>query len=385
MSGLARRIERRIREAGAISLAEYMALALTDPREGYYMTADPLGAAGDFVTAPEVSQMFGELIGLWCLEVWQGLGRPAPFQLVELGPGRGTLMADLLRALRVLPEALDAASLHLIEVSPVLRRSQAERLAPLFPAARTQWHDSLGSLPELPSLVIANEFFDALPIRQFEKVEAGWCERMVTLDAPGDSPGDAPGDAPGDSPGDPAGRLSFSLGPASPLHLALIPEMLQSAPPGALVEVSPAGRAQAGDLGQLIASQGGAGLIVDYGHAVPVSGTTLQAVRAHGRADPLADPGAADLTALVDFTSLAAAAASAGAQAFGPIGQGRFLTALGIDQRAAALATGKTPAQAGAIMAARDRLIAPAAMGEHFKVLALAPPGFGAPPGFVGL
>jgi NADH dehydrogenase [ubiquinone] 1 alpha subcomplex assembly factor 7 len=183
MTPLGQRIARRIARHGPITVADYMALALTDPGLGYYMQGDPFGPRGDFVTAPEVSQMFGELIGLWCIDSWQRMGAPAEFMLAELGPGRGTLMADALRAARVAPAFLDAAEVHLVEASPSLRARQAETLG----SGRACWHDSLSELPEAPLLVIANEFFDALPVRQFERRAEGWCERLVVLDSAGRS------------------------------------------------------------------------------------------------------------------------------------------------------------------------------------------------------
>lgn len=355
MSSLTERLIRRIDRGGPISLAEYMGLALTDPAAGYYSTKPPIGGRGDFVTAPEISQMFGELIGLWCVDTWTRLGRPRPFQLVELGPGKGTLLQDALRAARVVPAFLDALSLKLVELSPLLRAEQKARLGPSgLPLA---WHARLEELPASPMILIANEFFDALPIRQFERVGNGWAERLVGLAPDGTT-------------------FRFHLGPASPLLAHLLPPALREAgpedlPDGAVVEVSPAGQWVAAEIGRRLAADGGAALIVDYGHTTARSGITLQAVRGHRRWDVLRAPGEADLTAHVDFDSLAAAAAAEGATRLEPVEQGLFLERLGIGARAERLSAQAGPEQAAAIRSAHARLTAPAEMGQLFKVLAL--------------
>ncbi len=363
MTVLGDRFAARIARLGPITVADYMAEALTDPEAGYYMTGDPFGAGGDFVTAPEVSQMFGELIGLWCADTWARMGHPDPVLLVELGPGRGTLMADALRALAVAPDCRAALRPHLVEVSPALRARQETTLAALGLAAgiEARWCEGLDRVPEGPLLLIANEFFDALPIRQFERRPEGWCERLVGL-GPGGT------------------GLAFALGPAGPQ--AQIPAALQAAPTGAVVEVSALGMAIAGDIGRRLATHGGAALIVDYGHAAPRTGPTLQAVRRHKTHEVLAEPGSADLTAHVDFAALARAAAEAGARAHGPIEQRQLLEALGIGARSEALRRGATPAQAAAIEAARHRLTDGAEMGTLFKALALSHPDLGPPAGF---
>lgn len=351
-------VVKRIERQGPMSIADYMGLCLTHPTAGYYMSGDPLGApkagpdelGGDFVTAPEVSQMFGELIGLWLADCWLRLGSPDPCLLVELGPGRGTLMADALRACRAVPDFLKAVDIHLVEVSPSLRQAQRRSLAD----QRIAWIDTLAELPEAPLLLVANEFFDALPIRQFEKTAAGWAERVVVL---------AEG----------SGTLAFGLTPPSPLNAALIPENLRDAGAGSLVELCPAGLSLAAYLGEHLAQQPGAALIIDYGPARSTSGPTLQALRRHRHHDVLSDPGRADLTAHIDFQSLAAAAVAAGAQAYGPVEQGAFLQALGIETRAAHLCA-TAPAKAQEIEAARRRLVDPAEMGSLFKVLSLTSP-----------
>ncbi len=355
MSELAARLLKRIARHGPITVAEYLAEALTHPRQGYYMTGDPFGARGDFVTAPEISQMFGELIGLWCAETWQRLGAPEALMLVELGPGRGTLLADLLRSARVLPGFRETLELHLVEVSPALRALQAESLG----AAEATWHASLAEVPRgRPLLLVANEFFDALPIRQFERTPEGWRERLVGLAPEGDA-------------------LAFGLSPPAPYAEALLPEALRDAGPGAVAEVAPAALSLAAEIGGRLAEDGGAALIVDYGYARPDGRPTLQALRRHAAQDVLAAPGLADLTAHVDFGALARAAREAGAEAWGPLPQGVFLEALGIATRTERLAAGASPEQAAEIRAALHRLTAAEEMGELFKVLVLTAPGLG--------
>lgn len=348
MNALSRVIAAEIGQTGPISVARYMTLALLDPRAGYYTTRDPFGAAGDFVTAPEISQMFGELIGLWAADLWQRLGAPPRIVLAELGPGRGTLMADALRAARALPGFHAALIPWLVEASPRLARIQAERLD----GSGAQWAGDLAGLPgDVPLIVVANEFFDALPIRQFVRRGRAWHERLVGLDE--------------------RGALAFALAP-EPGHLDdLLPaKILDGAPDGAVAEICPAGRAIAGDLGRRLAAQGGGALIIDYGPPAPGTGDSFQAVRRHGFHDVLADPGQADLTAHVDFAALAAAARAAGAAAWGPIGQGDLLQRLGIAARAAAL-TRANPGRQAEFDSAATRLTAPDQMGTLFQALAL--------------
>jgi NADH dehydrogenase [ubiquinone] 1 alpha subcomplex assembly factor 7 len=356
---------RRIRHHGGLSLADYMAEVLTHPERGYYSGGDPFGAQGDFITAPEISQMFGELVGLWCGDSWRRLGAPRPIALVELGPGRGTLLADALRALRLLPDFLEACELHLVEASPFLKARQAAALKTAAAELTPRWHGSLGEVPDGPMIIVANEFFDALPIRQFERTGDGWCERLVVLD-------------PDAGPTGPAFR--FALSP--PRHAAAVPLELRDAAAGSLVEVSFAGISIAAEIGRRLAAHPGAALIIDYGHDRPRTGGTFQALRKHAAHDPLADPGSADLTAHVDFAALARAACQAGASAHGPLGQGAFLEGLGIAARAEALCQGATAGQAEQIESARSRLTDPDQMGELFRVLALTSPGMATPAGF---
>jgi SAM-dependent MidA family methyltransferase len=335
---------------GPITVERYMDLCLRH----YYATRDPLGAGGDFTTAPEISQMFGELIGLWMLEAWSAMGRPHPCRLVELGPGRGTLMADLLRAARLLPEFRAAASVHLVETSPVLRQRQQATLA--SSGASPAWHDRLEDVPPGPLLLVANEFFDALPVRQFVATERGWCERLVGLE------------------GD---RLVFGLRsePERPLGNPLRL--------GDVLEWPAASAAMVQELSGRIARHGGAALVIDYGYWGPAFGDTLQALKAHAFVDPLEEPGEADLTAHVDFQRLAQAASQGKARVHGPATLGDFLAGLGIEARAAALKARASPAQAAGIDRALARLTekGPKGMGELFKVLAVTNPNLEAVPG----
>ncbi len=354
---LARRIAAEIRATGPMRLDRYMELALADPRHGYYATRDPLGAQGDFVTAPEISQMFGEMIAVALAGAWVDQGRPRPVVLAELGPGRGTLMADMLRALAALPDLRTAIEVHLVETSPALRARQRERLG-----AQVHWHDRVGTLPEAPLLLVANEFFDALPIRQFRRESGGWRETLVGL-----GPGGAL-----------EPRLSGLLPPQ------LLPGHWHRTRPGDTVEICPAAKPIVEAIAARLARHGGAALIIDYGGEGGV-GDTLQAVRAHRAVSPFEAPGEADLTAHVDFAALAEAARAAGCAATGPVGQGLFLERLGITARARQLAARLGGEALEQHVAAHRRLTHPAEMGTLFKVLALHPPGTPPPPGLAPL
>jgi NADH dehydrogenase [ubiquinone] 1 alpha subcomplex assembly factor 7 len=359
MSALAERLRRTIRACGPITLAQFMADALNHPRHGYYAGArDPLGAAGDFVTAPEISQMFGELIGLWCAELWRRMGGPAPVRLVELGPGRGTLMADALRAAAGVAGFRAAAEVHLVETSPTLRAQQERR----FATEKVTWHASLAEVPEGPLLLVANELFDALPVHQFIATEAGWRERLVGLADDGE-------------------RFALGCAPGPTPALAILERLADAAAPGAVAEVSPGAIALAREIARRVAGRGGAALIIDYGRLGPC-GASVQAVRCHRRHDPLVDPGEADLSAHVDFAALARSAADAGAAVYGPVPQGAFLRALGIETRAATLARRASARQAADIERALARLTEAERMGELFKALAIVDPALGAPAGF---
>jgi NADH dehydrogenase [ubiquinone] 1 alpha subcomplex assembly factor 7 len=352
---LGRELATLIASEGPISVERYMALCLGHPRHGYYMTRDPFGREGDFTTAPEISQMFGELLGLWVAEAWSAMGRPAHFALVELGPGRGTLMADALRALRIVPECRAALSVHLVETSPMLRDVQRTTLSALSADVRLAWNDTFADVPSGPAIVLANEFLDALPVRQFVRTETGWHERMVGLAED---------------------RLAFGLF-AEPERSLVLPGRV-----GDLVEIGEAAQAVTRHIAGRLASDGGAALFIDYGHARSGFGETLQAVRRHAFVDPLAEPGEADLTVHVDFAAVARAAAGTGARVHGPVTQGAFLQALGIQARAAALARNAAPDTKIAIDAALNRLTGAGKgqMGDLFKVLALSHPALTALP-----
>ncbi|MCP5433682.1 MAG: SAM-dependent methyltransferase [Alphaproteobacteria bacterium] len=349
---LAGRLARLIRAEGPIPVATFMSLALGDPEHGYYATRDPLGAAGDFTTAPEISQIFGELIGLCLVDHWLASGAPTPVHLVEAGPGRGTLMADLLRAAAVRPAFGEHLSLHLVETSPVLRERQRARLSAFAPVWHDRLADALAAAEGGALYFVANEFFDALPVRQFERTREGWRERLVGLGE--------------------RGSLAFGLSPVIPAPP--ISEALRAAPVGSVAEISPLARALAGLVGDALVGRPGAALVLDYGYAEEGAGDTLQAVRGHAYAPPLDAPGEADLTAHVDFAALARAGEAAGALAHGPVPQGLFLERLGLAARARRLARA---GDGGAVLAAR-RLADPSAMGTLFKALGLTGPG--APP-----
>ncbi len=360
MNQLENLIRETIAENGPMSLETYMTLALAHPVHGYYATKMPLGKSGDFITAPEISQMFGELIGLWCVAVWRAMDEPRPLLLVELGPGRGSLMADVLRAARIAPDFLGAIELNLVETSEVLQQSQRGALKDSRVAAR--WHKTAEELPSGPAIIVANEFFDCLPVRHFVRGKDGWHERLVGLDG--------------------EGRLCLGLAPDADPGLAAPGE------PGQVVEVGHAAARLMALLAARIAAQGGALLVIDYGYNTPGRGETLQAVKRHRFADPLRDPGEADLTAHVDFCGLARAALAAGAEVHGPVPQGEWLARLGIHERAAALRrhAGERLHEAidlGLLRLAGGRHGSGATdMARLFKVLAVTAPFLAAPPGF---
>lgn len=350
MTPLTRLLIERIREAGPISVADYMAECLLHPVHGYYTTRDPFGAAGDFTTAPEISQMFGELLGLALAQAWLDRGSPAPFTLAELGPGRGTLMADILRATKGVPGFHAAARVTLVEASPHLRAVQAAALSACAPI----WLDRIEDLPEAPLFLIANEFLDALPIRQFQHGPQGWHERLVGLHD---------------------GALAFGL--SAPLPQVPDTPAFRDAPEGALVEDNLPARMAMAEVSTRIARHGGVAYWIDYG-GWRSQGDTLQALRQHAQDEPLAHPGQADLTAHVDFEPLAALA-----PAFAYDTQGAVLHRLGIDARAERLARGLTGAALESHHAAHRRLTDPSEMGSLFKVLAVTSAGAPPLPGFV--
>lgn len=352
MTPLGRRLLQQIGESGPLGVDAYMRACLTDPDHGYYTTRDPLGAQGDFITAPEISQMFGELLGLFLAQVWQDHGAPGHFVLAELGPGRGTLMADALRAAGRAPGFMEAAELWLVEASPPLRSAQGERIA----APPPHWANTLSELPDAPLFLVANEFFDALPIRQFQRSETGWEERCVAADG---------------------ARFRFANRAAEAPELAY---RLADTAPGEIVETCPEGLVLMREIGERLARhRAGVALIVDYGAALS-RGDTLQAIAGHRAVDPLASPGQADLTAHVEFGALAAARGPAEAAPLTP--QGVFLERLGITARAQALARNLTGEALRQHIAAHRRLTHPEEMGTLFKCLALHPTSTATPPGF---
>ncbi len=356
MSALREIIKAQIRRTGPMSIADYMALCLLHPAHGYYTTRLPLGAEGDFTTAPEISQMFGEMLGLWLIQSWREQGSPARFVLAEPGPGRGTLMADILRVARKLPDFAEAAEIWLIEASPTLRQEQAHRLS---------GHDihhatAIDALPEGPLFLVANEFFDALPIRQYIRTPGGWRERMVGLRA---------------------GELVLGLSPELPV--GRLDGIHAGTPTGEMVEVNVSACEIVAEIARRINAHGGAALVIDYG-SNGSRGDSFQAVRSHEKANPLHAPGEADLTAHVDFAALARAARQAadGLRVSGPLKQGVFLERLGITARAAALARRMQGKALDNHVAAHRRLTHPDEMGSLFKVLALTPGAAPLPAGF---
>ena len=356
MNALARLLARRVATTGPMTVADYMATALGHPEHGYYMTRDPLGRGGDFITAPEISQIFGELIGVWCVATWQQMGTPKRINLVELGPGRGTLMADALRAASQSRGFLQAANVVFIETSPVLRDLQERSLG----AREVAWCDSLDDVPDGPILAIANEFFDALPAHQLVRTEAGWCERLVGCDENG---------------------LLFMLSAgATPTAALLAPNVRDDAPVGAIAEVQPMGLAIAAALAERIDRDGGAALVIDYGYAESAAGETLQAVRRHEPHNVLDAPGEADITVHVDYSALARAAGDK-TEIWGPVEQGEFLRRMGMGLRTERLIQSATPQQAAEIASGVERLIADDQMGRLFKVLCLSRRGQPPPPG----
>lgn len=342
-------------------MAEYMVLCLTHPEHGYYTTGHPVGGrasaarqSGDFITAPEVSQMFGELIGVWCMEMWQALGSPRHFNLVEIGPGRGTLMRDLLRICGALPGFKQAARVHLVEVSPTLSELQSQMLSS---AANITWIRDIDDLPDQPSIIIANELLDALPFRQWCKYDGQWLERAVGLVED---------------------KLGYVLRP-NRLELRDLPPDHAAKPQGTLFETSPAREAFVSRTADLVKQSSGAALFIDYGHIKTAYGDTFQAVRDHAHVDPLTELGRTDLTSHVDFQPLCALAKQAGCDVPQPITQGQFLLSLGLLERAGSLGAGKPEPLQTELQQAAERLASPRAMGDLFKVMA-----FGAPANLQG-
>lgn len=357
MNSLGDRIAALIRAAGPISVADFMAICLFDPEDGYYTTREPFGAKGDFITAPEVSQMFGELVAVWLAEAWRTSGKPAPATIAEIGPGRGTLMKDLVRALgRIATDLAANAGFALVEASPRLADVQRVTLQQSGPAFT--WHVTIDTLPQTPLFMIGNEIFDALPFRQFVKQGDGWLERAVGLDS--------------------SGALMFGMGTAS-LAADAVPREARNAPDGSIFEIAPAREALMSAIAERIAAHGGAGLFFDYGHLKPGLGDTFQGVRRHRSEGVFDNPGEADLTSHVDFSALAAAARARGLDSH-VLTQAEFLLGMGLLERAGRL--GQTADQDARQKISTDveRLAGPGQMGDLFKVLAILPAGTVLPP-----
>jgi SAM-dependent MidA family methyltransferase len=360
ISPLEAEIRRRIASAGAMPVMQYMTLCLTHPSYGYYVSVDPFGPAGDFTTAPEISQMFGELIGLWAGSVWRQMGSPTPFNLVELGPGRGSMMQDALRAANVMPEFRSAIVGHLVEVSPILEKRQREFLG--GSAVPFHWHATLEDVPDGPAIILANEFFDALPVHQAVMCADGWHERVVKIDE--------------------NDKLRFGIArDPIPLFEQLLPRGMRSQI-GEIFEWRADQTAL--ELGRRVQHAEGAALVIDYGHAKSATGDTLQAVGKHQYADPLVAPGQVDLTAHVDFQALGDAAESMNTRAFGPVEQGEFLHRLGIETRAKSLKSTAPPSKVTEIERSLQRLTGTSGrnMGQLFKAMGFAHPRLGPLPGF---
>ncbi len=354
-TALAARLADRIRRQGPITVSDYMTACLGDEELGYYRTREGIGAEGDFITAPEISQVFGELIGLWCVVVWQQMGAPTPLRLIELGPGRGTLMTDALRAAGLVKGFGAATRVHLVEINGALRARQRETLQGLEP--RVSWHDDIAEVPDGPAIVIANEFLDVASVAQWVAVDGRWRARVVTLDDDGD--------------------LQFAVGKDEPeAALAVSADSVEA---GAIFEVQAVSPVWAA-LGERGRRAPVAGLFIDYGHWGPLAGDTLQAVRRQAYEHPLTSPGEADLTVQVDFAAAAAAAEAGGLRVASLTTQAEWLGRLGITQRASRLMAAN-PARAAAIEAGVARLMAPGGMGGRFKVMGVRSPGLGELPG----
>jgi NADH dehydrogenase [ubiquinone] 1 alpha subcomplex assembly factor 7 len=354
---LERELASLIEMEGPLPLDRFMALCLGHPRHGYYMTRNPLGAAGDFTTAPEITQMFGEIIAIWLMQCFDLMDRPATVDLIELGPGRGTLIVDILRAGRAMPDFLGSLRPRLVEMSPHLRALQESTLHAA--GIQATWHGSLDDIPSGPTLLFANEFIDALPVRQFQKLQTGWAERVVVQRN---------------------GELALGLMPAAPA----LPEWTAAAAPGDIAEIRPAADRLGEALGRRLALHPSAAIVIDYGHAPSALGDTLQGVRGHRKVPILDRPGETDLTAHVDFQSLADAIARAGATVLPFMSQGAFLKEMGLELRAGILGAKATDLQKRELAAAMERVAGPREMGQLFKVLAAVSPHLGRPHPFSG-
>jgi NADH dehydrogenase [ubiquinone] 1 alpha subcomplex assembly factor 7 len=351
MTALKDHLVKIIKLNGPISISDYMMESMTNPQHGYYVNQDPLGERGDFITSPEISQMFGEMIGLWFADMWVKMNCPHKVNLVEFGPGRGTLMMDALRALRVIPDFLKAIDIHLVEASPELQKIQQKKI--IHP--NINWHASVQKAIEdndAPIFIIANEFFDALPIKQYQKSGSGWHERMVSLNEAGN-------------------ELITMLSPF-PVQNLILPKELNLVEDHSIVEVSPMSDYIMSEISIQIKEKSGAALIIDYGYTRHQTGETLQAVKSHQYSNIYDNPGDTDLSAHVNFNRLQNIAKQVGTSTYGPIDQGDFLTALGIKQRALQLSTSTYAEQSSDITTSLNRLISPNEMGSLFKVFGIS-------------
>jgi NADH dehydrogenase [ubiquinone] 1 alpha subcomplex assembly factor 7 len=351
------KLKRHLADQGAMSVADFMAWCLTSEKSAYYRNGNPIGAEGDFVTAPEVSQIFGELIAVWAIAVWRDMGEPKPFVLAEVGPGRGTLMQDALRAARSVPAFRDAAQVHLVETSSTLRKMQDQALSPL---CKPEWHESLTAIPQAPIILIANEFFDALPVEQHMYEDGSWHKRIVTLNA--------------------SGELEFTKGRLGLPPVELLPPRAPNE--GDILEYRPSAAALIAEIAKRAGSSPIAILIADYGYERRDYGDTLQAVQAQGYVHPLEAPGETDLSAHVNFAELSQAADSAGLKAWGPLPQSEFLLSLGLEQRLRTLMASASEEQRAALFLGARRLVDPFQMGNLFKVMAIVSENQPCPPPF---
>lgn len=339
------RISKHIRSSGPLPLAEYMHWCMADPKDGYYANQTAIGAKGDFITAPEISQMFGEMLGIWAVETWELLGRPSRFNLVELGPGKGSLMQDLLRIGNAVPDFLKATEIQMIETSEKLIETQKQNLSEY---KNISWHQSIQDIPDQPTLIIANEFLDVLPIRQYIKTGDEWREHAISVDE--------------------NDNLVWTLG-AGILNLENLPENAASEPEGAIFEISTIREAFIANTSDLLRQNKGAALFIDYGHGKTACGDTVQAMRAHGFTDILKEPGLADLTSHVDFGALTQIAKSAGMNVSPLAKQGEFLLAKGLIERAGQLGHNCSPEIQEQLTQQAERLALPEEMGDLFKIL----------------
>ena len=350
-----------IRADGPLTVARYMNEVLNNPTLGYYASNNPIGQAGDFVTAPEISQMYGELVSAWLIDCWERLGKPDPVVLVELGPGRGTFISDLWRVAMMVPKFAAAVTIYLVESSPVLREQQKQRLQSLVGAERLTWVRQFTEIPDVPFLLVANEFFDALPVHQFVRSRGRWRERLVDVDPNEDN------------------KFCYVIGPYTPTISLIAPGVNVM---GNSLEICPTGILLAETIGEKLCQVPGAALIVDFG--LESSGLTFQAVMSHSTCDPLTNVGEADLSCAVDFGALGSAALRAGARIHGPVSQGTLLRSLGIEERAAALMKNVDDDTARLVVQGKERLTGPSFMGQLFQALAISSQALSSVEGFNG-